>query len=376
MVTRGGDRACCCGRDGVRSVLPVHVVVAQAPQQLPHRRNLYQVLGVNAEVFGGELVAVPEHPCVFIDPVAVVGRASGGGGLGEVHPTLRGGACGINPFFLLRKIYTCQQLVLETQRLELLAEVALCIERVHVLHLQVTATREHGAGAKIAQVYSRTVGACRGAHTGKPDGAGAQVTGELAFAHLGLQFGVGVKAVGVFQRQPLRRASAAVTHHAEVCRRGQAADDGVGRPAVRGLGLDPGQAIVDAVVVVQAIQAGQKFVSLANAHPVSGGDAFFVDAAACAIVVGLVGHGVDAQGCAFTRLDIEVTRGAHKAMATQCGRDIVLGDQFRHFADLVNRTARGAPAKEHGGRAAQQLNPVVVEHVAVVKSRVTHAVDE
>ena len=54
--------------------------------------------------------------------------------------------------------------------------------------------------------------------------------------------------------------------------------------------------------------------------------------------------------------------------------DGVFVNQTGLLADLVDRAAGGATAKQHGGRAAQQLNAVIVEGVTVIKRRVAHAV--
>jgi hypothetical protein len=141
-------------------------------------------------------------------------------------------------------------------------------------------------------------------------------------------------------------------------------------------GRDERHAVVDAVAVVQVVEAGEELVALADAGAVGHRHAALVQARAAAVVVGLGGHGVQAQRRALTGLDVEVAGGAHVLVVAQGQVDLVLVDQARHLADLVDGAAGGAAAEQHRGRAAQDLHAVDGEGVAVVDGGVAHAVDE
>ncbi len=141
-----------------------------------------------------------------------------------------------------------------------------------------------------------------------------------------------------------------------------------------GGGANPGHAVIDAVVVLQGVQTDQKLVGGANSKAVAGGNAFFVQAGTGAVAVGFGGHGVDAQARVFAGLDIEVARDPAVVVAAQGGADFMLVNSPGRFADLVDRATGRTASKQHGGRAAQQFNTVVIEGVALVKGRVAHAV--
>ena len=122
------------------------------------------------------------------------------------------------------------------------------------------------------------------------------------------------------------------------------------------------------------VQADRELVLLTNAPAVSACHTAFVQAAACAVVVGLGVHGRDAQCGAFAGLLVEVTDDAAVLVRTQRQVDLAFVHQARGFADLVDRTPCGAAAKQHRGRAAQHFKAVQVEGVALVKRRVAYAV--
>ena len=144
---------------------------------------------------------------------------------------------------------------------------------------------------------------------------------------------------------------------------------GVGRQQV-------GQAVVDAVAVVQVEQVHHELVLRADAPAVGGGNAFLALLGADAVLAGAVAHHVDAQGLVLAGLLVEVAGHAHTAAAADGGRDFVLVDQARQLVDLVHSAAGGAAAEQHGGGTAQHFHLIHVEGVAVVEGRVAHAVDK
>ena len=75
-------------------------------------------------------------------------------------------------------------------------------------------------------------------------------------------------------------------------------------------------------------------------------------------------------------MDVEVARDAAVLVATERYVHLVCINEPRGFAHLVDRATGGAPAKQHGGRAAQQLQAIKVEGVAVIEGGVAHAVNE
>ncbi len=140
------------------------------------------------------------------------------------------------------------------------------------------------------------------------------------------------------------------------------------------VGRIQGKPIVHAVVVLQVVQAERELVGGADAQAVAQRQALFVEAAAGAIVVGLGQHGIDAQRLVFASVQVEVARDAAVVVAAQGGRYLVVIDGARLFADLVDRATGGATSEQHRGRAAQQLDTVVVEGVAFIEGRVAQAV--
>ena len=192
---------------------------------------------------------------------------------------------------------------------------------------------------------------------------------------------VSVKAVGVGQRDMRGRAAVVVAGQAIVGGGVQREDGGCagGRPIGVGGGLgwggaDPRHAVIHAVLVVQVVDAGRELVSFANAVAVGGRNAPLVQTAPRPVVVGLGGHGVDAQGCAVAGFEVEVAYGAAVLVAAHRHVHQVLVDQAGHFGHHVHRTAGRATAKQQRGRAAQHLHAVEAERVALIERRIAHAV--
>ena len=120
-----------------------------------------------------------------------------------------------------------------------------------------------------------------------------------------------------------------------------------------------------------------KLVSRANAPAVvkRKAAAMRLRAGNIATAVAVGGHGVDAQGCVACQLEVEVTLQALVALRADGCVDFVLGNQARLLVNLVNDAASRTPPKQHGGRAAQDFDPVNVECVAVVLGNVPHTVE-
>ena len=145
----------------------------------------------------------------------------------------------------------------------------------------------------------------------------------------------------------------------------------------RGAAFKPGKPPVGLVVVVQVVIAGLELVGRANAQAVvqrqpasMGGRAGIV---AASVAIGR--HGIDAQGRVVIQLEIEVALITLVIIGAKGRVDLLLGDQSRLLADLVHDAAGGAPAKQHGRRAAQHFHPIGVEHVTVVLRNVAHAIE-
>ena len=379
-VRRGDQRAQRRGSgDGVSAVVTAHVVVAQAHQDFPILGNLNQVLRIHAKPKSRKLIARPQDACVFIHAGTIKRRAVAVLRLGDVHTTLGLSSSDIHRLFFKRKVNAGDDLVLEAQGIKLGGKITLKMRGVDVLNLQCRTPVEHGAVVQVFQGDGRWVCEWRGGRgslPGKADRAGPLVARETALAHGSLQFAVSAETMGVLERQPLRAAVIAVTGRAKVSAGVQPAQDGVFCGGGRRVGPNPRQSVVDAVFVVQRIQAHHEFVLLANAKAIRACNAFFVDAGARAVVVRLGHHRIQAQCSTLAGLDIEVAQHTHIVVAAQGGGYFMLSNQTWHLAGLVHSAARGAPAKQHRGRAAQQLHTVDVEGVAVIKRRVTHAVNE
>ena len=136
---------------------------------------------------------------------------------------------------------------------------------------------------------------------------------------------------------------------------------------------DPGMVVVGTALDVEVVQADGEFVARANA-PGKGGcnAALFLLGA---VVVGVVDHGVDAQCGVLAGLEVEIALGAVELARAQGVGDFMLIDQQRCLVDLVDHATRGALAEQHGGRALEHFDAVVVEGVALVERSVLHAVD-
>ena len=127
-------------------------------------------------------------------------------------------------------------------------------------------------------------------------------------------------------------------------------------------------------MVVQAVEAGCELVLLANTPAISCGDPALIDARTRTVVVGLGGHGTNAQRRAGPRIDIEIADRAAVVVVACRQVDLILFDEPGHLVHHVHGAPRGAAAKEQGGRAAEYLHAIQVEGVSLIESRVTHAV--
>ena len=206
------------------------------------------------------------------------------------------------------------------------------------------------------------------------DQAGALVAGVVAASECSLQFAAVTKPVGVADGEIARATVVVVAGQSVVIARVQVV---VYRGVTDGRCCrrpDPWQAVVDAVVVDQAIDANREFVFCANAEAVGGGQAFLVQAATRAVVVGFGCHRIDAQARAVAGADVEVAGHAGVVETAQRRGDCVFIHGIGLFANLVHRTTGGATAKQHGRRAAQQFDAIAVESVALVEGWVAHAI--
>ena len=263
--------------------------------------------------------------------------------------------------------------------------VALGVDGLQVLDLELGAAGQHRRRAEVAQIGvhgGRAVGIGRvhpgvgvGRALAQADGAGALVALVVAVADLRLDQPTVVEAALPREGAVAGAALVEVAGHAVVVARVQRQHGGVARRRVGG-GPDPRQAVVDAVAVVQVEQGGGELVALADAPAVRAGDAAFADAVARAVVADGVAHHVDPQGGAFADVGVEVAGEAQEVVIAHGEVDPVLVHQARHLADLVDRAARGAAPEQHRGRAADDLDPVEVEGVPVVETRVTQHVHE
>ena len=87
-------------------------------------------------------------------------------------------------------------------------------------------------------------------------------------------------------------------------------------------------------------------------------------------------HDVEAQRRRLRGLQVEVAGGPEVAPAAADDRHLVDVREHRLLADLVDDAAGRAAPEQHRRRAAQQLDPVEVEDVAVVERRVADVVGE
>ena len=146
------------------------------------------------------------------------------------------------------------------------------------------------------------------------------------------------------------------------------------RIRARRVDAQPRDAVVDAVVVLQRVGADRDLVGRADAAAVRRRDALLVDLVA--EVLGLREHRVDAKRRGLAELDVEVARAADVAAGAGRRRHLADVGQKRHLVDLVDDAAGRAAPEQHRGRAAQELDAVEAEHVALVEGRIAHAVDE
>ena len=369
----GGDRPWRSVRDGVRVVVAVHAVVAQTTQQLPVGRYLHEVLRIDAPALGLKVAGGAQHAAAFIHPRAIVGRADRRGGLVDGHAALGGTACAIHFLFFMCKVEARQQFVAYAQCLELVTEVALQVHGVHVLDFQVVPPRETGGGTEVRQACGHAARLlCCG---GQANGACALVALELACTHLRLEFGAAFKPVHMGQGHHAGAAIVVVALRAVVVGRIQRQQRGVGHASV-GCGPNPGHAVVHAVVVVQVVQADGELVARADTPGVGACNAVLVQAAARAVVVGLGGHGIDAQSGVFAGVPVEVASDTAVRVVAQRQVHLVGVDQSRCLAHLVDGAAGRSTPKQHGGGAAQHFHAIQIEGIALVERWVAHAVDE
>ena len=263
--------------------------------------------------------------------------------------------------------------MLDAQALELAAEVGLRIDVAHVLHLQLRAAGQHRRIAEVGQA-GRDAAGLQGRRR-QTHGGGTLVAVVVADAHLGVQLHRRREAVHMTEADGGGFALVAVAGHAVVGARIDRQQRGRADGGRRGR-ADPRQAVVHAVVVVQMVEGQRELVLLADAGAVGAGQAGLVDRRARAVVVGLGVHHAQTQRRAVARADVEVADHPQVAVAADGHIDLVLVDQTRGLGDLVDRAAGRATAEHHRRRAAQHLDAVMEEGVAVIEGRIAHAVDE
>ena len=242
------------------------------------------------------------------------------------------------------------------------AVVALQHRGLLVHALVVAAAVEHGVGVEGRARDRLPVGLQAG--VAEADRAGALVAPVVGHPHLRAQLGAAGEAVHVIAAQLRRPGVVDVAGHPVVVLR-------VGGPEPA---FQPRQAVVDAVVVLQVVQPDGELVGGADAPAEGGRDAALVDRRPPALGVGH--HGVDAKRRILARPEVEVADAAQVAPAAERDADLVLRQQHRLLAHLVDRATGRAAAEQHRRRAAQHLEPVPVEAVALVERGVAHAVDE
>ena len=125
--------------------------------------------------------------------------------------------------------------------------------------------------------------------------------------------------------------------------------------------------------IVQVEEPGHELVAGADAPAVVQRHAFLVDEVA--VVVGGVAHQVDAQRRGLAGVDVEVADEAQEAVVADREVDLAGVVEEGLFRHLVDHAAGGAAAEQHRGRAAQQLDALETEHVAVVEGGVVQRVD-
>ena len=241
-------------------VVALEAVPAQAGQDLPVLHHLDDVLGVDAERLGDEVARLHLLPQALVDRGAVVRRADRGARvvLVEHHAGRQDHVVVVE--LLARQVDAGQHLVLPAEPGEGVGVVGLQVGRVQVLHLVVGAAveRRRVVDGLLARRDRRAVGIAHhagvvgGAHA-EADRRGALVAVVAAAAQHRVPLAAVLEAVRVVQRAVGGVAGAVVAGGAVVVLRihlQQPARVGFAdRP--RGVLAQPGQAVVDAVAVVQ-----------------------------------------------------------------------------------------------------------------------------
>ena len=328
------------------------VVVAQAAHQFHAARQGQGVLHVQAQVARFEGVECSRGTAIG-HPGAVVRRAYGGVG------ARRGvGVAVVAVGVFIGVVDACNHFVLLATQGEGVAVVALDLRDVAARHAAFGAAREYRAVGDLVEAG--------GAWLHKTNGAGQQVAFVAACAQSGLQLAAIVKAVGMAQGEVLRGGVEVVAGQTVVVFRWQG---GKNLPV---LAQHPGVVVERATFHVQVVQAHRKLVACAYTPGKRGRQALFF--LARTVVIGVVNHGVQAQGGVFTRDEVEVARQPVVLACAVGVRGLVLVHQQGRFVDLVDHATGGAFAKQHGGRAFEHFDAVEVEGVALLQGGVFHAV--
>ena len=237
------------------------------------------------------------------------------------------------------------------------AVVALHLQHIALAHAALGATGQHGVAVDLVQRDGAVLEA---------DGAGQQVALVLAVAQARGQLAVVVKAVDVAQRDVLRRRVVVVAGQTVVLAGFQwHVDLAVGREA-------PGVVVERAALGFEVVQPDGELIARADAPGKRGCNAALVLLGT--VVVVLLHHGVQAEGRVLARHPVEVAGGAVVLAGAQRVAGFVLVDQQRVLVDLVDHAAGRALAEQHGGRALEHFDAVVVEGVALDQRGVLHAV--
>ena len=143
----------------------------------------------------------------------------------------------------------------------------------------------------------------------------------------------------------------------------------------RGTAFQPAATEEGFVVVVKVIKAERELVGGAYADAVVKRQAPASGGCLSTPTIPVCRHGTDAESSIIVCLEIEVTCGAQVISVASRDIHLMFGDGPCRLADLVHHAAGGAAPEQHGGRAAQNFNAVVVKGVSVVLGNVTHTVE-
>ena len=343
-------------------------VVAQAADQFDGGRDGIRVLHVQADVT--RIEGVERHLAARVGAHgAVVGCAHGGVGR-------RGQARGevvVAPGVFLVEVHAGQQLVFAeaagvvARELGQVADADACFRRP----AQDRAVRDGSVyrrlprAAATADEWRQAGRRADGVGRLQPDHAGQQVALIPATAEPGREFGLVVETVDLRQGQVGCARVEVIIGQAVIV---------PGRQRLLQMPvLDQPRMVVERpAVIAQMVEPHRVFVAGADAPAVGGRDADLL--LLRPPVPGVVHHRVDAQGRVLAGMDVEVTRQALEVARADGVVHLVLGHQERLLAHLVDHAARGALAEQHGGRALEHLDAVVVEGVALVERAVAHPV--